>query len=200
MEYVKQGATIAFTLDVVVALAWSACGITILATDCLDLALLHAVIFVHFGVHTVALATLFEDIRRDEWEQKHGAPHQALQAPIAWATAVAITLVGDLFLVSYDAMHFSREEADNRCLQVSAFQLAVDAANSFVALCSLVCYVVAVYHIKQRHRHHHQEVLDVDNPGDYAHVLHATDMVVVPSGYRHHTNKQYGHVHVYNNF
>lgn len=151
MDYVRSGARLTYAFDILVALAWSGVAIAILATDCWEtMFVLHVLIFLHFGVQTVAIATLLEDINRYEWEEEHGQAHEPVRPPIAWATATAITLVGDIFILSYDVLHFRHMHSDEACYSLSAGQLGVDAANAFVATCSLICYLVAVYHIKKR--------------------------------------------------
>lgn len=161
MDHIKRGASVTFALDVLVLLGWAAVGVTILATECWpELAVIHVLIFIHFGAQMGALAGVLEIVGRDEWEEKH-LPREArppLQIPIAWATVSGITLLGDIFIVCYDAKHFAATPPDDHCYKVSAAQLAVDIANTVTATCSLVCYVVAVYHIRNRREKYVQDL------------------------------------------
>lgn len=144
MEYIKSGVRATCALDFAVMLAWAACAITLLATDCWEhLAVIHALIFIHFVGQTAPLYMLYQGIKRDE---KEVHTHQ-LMVPMEWGAVSFITLVGDLFVLSYDVLHFRATPSDDHCYGVSAFQTSVDAANALVATCSLLCYAVAAYHI-----------------------------------------------------
>ena len=152
LERIKSGARVVFTLDVIVAVAWAACSLSILGTHCLDLVPSQLWSFIHFGVQTVALATLFEEIRKDEWDERHEGKHSPVFIPIAWPLASVVALIGDVLILCYDALRFPDIAPDDVCQKVATFQLAVDAGNTFVAALSLICFIGAVAHIKKHYR------------------------------------------------
>jgi len=165
MDHIRKGATVTFALDVLVMLTWAAVGIAILASECwAELAVIHVLIFIHYGAQLGALAGVLEIVGRDEWEEKHLSRESRPppQIPIAWATVSGVTLLGDIFIVCYDAKHFASTPPDDHCYKVSAAQLAVDIANTVTATCSLICYVVAVYHLRNKRNRYVQDMGGVD--------------------------------------
>jgi hypothetical protein len=175
MEYVKNGITFTFAIDVFAGLAWCACALMLLGTDCLDLGLTHVAIAIHFGVQTGALGSLLDDIRKKEARHERKRDRALTAVPITWPLLTVVALVVDIFLLATDVMHLKRNEDTGVCRKVTAFQIALDAANCLACLLSLACFLATVAHIKK-----HNAALAQNNAANLPTITSTTLLKTVP--------------------
>ncbi len=155
MDRVKSGATVVFIMDLLLAVGWAVCAVTILSVGCLEPNVIYVQLFLlaHFIVQTVSLADIIGEVRTVEWEEKdlerRHQPHKPFMTPITWGLASSLALAGDVFLIAFDAQHFSTLDAEDTCRGVAIFQLVVEGASILTAVISLICFVTAAYFINQ---------------------------------------------------